>query len=1112
MGMSNTEMMKLFDFILENKNIIIGDNGLFSRDTLTMIRAIVKGKLPNDFKLTPEQEKVIVEAFLNSNNIFDEETPSFILDNPDCIKVAIERNIYSANFIRNFTPELSQKVLDIAINKKYILSSNSPDFLKRNYGIALNSIRQNSNSANYVNWDSMIKEDYDDLIDETIKAGYQLSLDSCSTLTNNPDVVLNSIKNNKETLRWSSTDAQNHPKVFKYLISNGHNFSQRDLKRKPLTTFADYDAMKYVIDEFEIFDKDDDNFTDLFDDETGNKKKNIEKYIKRATELYTKAIQTNPTISSLNSILQVCAETKWNEHRNENMDDYANIFGKICIELKNNEDFDDAVEELSFLEKMKDTLDEKYNILIQAMEQYHSIMHSNMMLGNIDYARDQIAKLSALYVAISKENYKKKKLEEYFEDIKNYFIPKKDHPIILKKLVEHKHKEAFKEMYQNKDAGIYSFVENVVKQYSEIIDKDIIWCMINNFLINGYAKLDSFIKAPKGWNNYKRFEEASKLINRLNNKYIKYTDLELVKYLDIIKYDFDNDKYYYEGPSFDEESISRYDEYQKKLKIYDKIKQQIIFKAKKLEIKDEISDDELYSISADLPFNDEYFEFDRDTIGNFDLEDFIDGCTYSDDFIEPSSLIDDEAYDILTKYAIENGLFWMLLFIKHHGSDSLYYIDIDKESILHSFDYMKEIARLSKMFNYDINKYEDVLALSELSECADEESIAILGNEVITKLCKYREYTSEDAQEIVRMAKELVCEMTKRDKSTVPYVSGKTNNYTYSVYDSQDETILLAGINTSACFRIDGNDNDFLHYCALDKNGFVIKITDSFGNFIGRAAGFRNGNGVYINQLRTIYDEGGCGYEGNYENEKLEIIETFKKACADIVETSQKNNDEQNKIDFVVVTQSYALSHTESNVDRAVTDKIGSDPMDTESEDWNDFANNTDNLQEVDDPSDTFSTDYGDYSLICMAYSKSGKLKVRDIKPKDVEAVYDRPRNKIIVTEKPDANVVNKINKINAINSYNNTTDFESISIPKGAITFVGDNWYIVFGNGNIISSCLLDFDSKAKIEFEATKQTISQYSNVNSQQINYEQITQNLQTQNPDGYTRVIKKTPSKQ
>ena len=120
-----------------------------------------------------------------------------------------------------------------------------------------------------------------------------------------------------------------------------------------------------------------------------------------------------------------------------------------------------------------------------------------------------------------------------------------------------------------------------------------------------------------------------------------------------------------------------------------------------------------------------------------------------------------------------------------------------------------------------------------------------------------------------QIAKELVCEMIKRDKSTVPDVSGKTNNYTYSIYDSQDETVLLAGINTDACFRINGMDNDFLHYCVLDKNGFIIKITDSFGNFIGRASGFRNGNGVYINQLRTIYDEGGCGYRGNYENEKL---------------------------------------------------------------------------------------------------------------------------------------------------------------------------------------------------------------------------------------------------
>lgn len=1113
MEMSNNEMMKLFDFILENKNIIISDNGLFSRDTLTMIRAIVKGKIPNDFKLTPEQEKLIVEAFINGKNSFDEETPSFLVNNPDCIVAAIERNVYSANIIQNYTPELSKKVLDIAINKKYILSESSPAFLKSNYGIALNSIRQDSKSANYVNWDAMIKEDFDDLIDETIKSGYELDSNSCYELKNNPDIVLASIKKNKDTIRYSTSDVQNNPKIFKYLISINHSFTERELKRKSLSSFTDFDTMKYVIEKLDLIDKDNDDLKECFENEQGSMSENIDKYINRIIELYNKGISTSPTINNFNSILQVCAEAKWNEHRNDNIDDYANIFGKICIELRNNDDFADAISELNFMDNMKEALDEKYNLLIQAMEQYHSIIHSNMPLSSIDSSRDLIAKLSALYVSISKENFKKEKLEEYFEDIKEYFIPRKSHPMIGKKLIEHKHKEAFKNLYENKDAEICSFLENIVKQYDDTIEATYVWNMIDNFLINGYSKLDAFQKAPKGWNNYKRLEEANKLINRLNSKYIKYTDLELVRFLDIIKYDINNDKYYYEGPTFDEESISRYNQYQRKLQIFDKIKQQIIFKAKKLDIDEEIIEDELWDIASDLPFTDEYFEFDKSNLDSFDLDDFIRGCISSDDYIEPSSVIDDEAYSILTKYAIDNGLFWMLILLNKYGGSSLYNIEIDKESILSSFDYMKDVLRLSKMFNYDINKYEDVLALSELSECADDISIAILGNEVITKLCKYREYTNEDAQEIVRMAKELVCEMVKRDMSTVPYVSGKTNNYSYSIYDSQDETILLAGINTDACFRIDGNDNDFLHYCALDKNGFVIKLTDSFGNFIGRASGFRNGNGVYINQLRTIYDEGGNGYEGCHKNERLEIIETFRKACNDIVETSQKNPNETDKIDFVVVTRSYALRNTDSNVADNVTEKIGSDPMDTESQDWNDFANNTENLQEIDDETDTFSTDYGSYDLICMAYSKSGDLKERDIKPKDVKAVYSRPRSKIIGTEKPDKDIINKINKINAVNSYHNTTDFAVVSIPEGSATFVGDNWYIIYNNGKIVNSCLLDFDSKAKIEFDATKQTITNYI-VNHQEMDVQQITTTIKI--PDssekkGYAKILRPNQQK-
>ena len=606
MKLNNIELMKIFDFILENKNIIIEDNNLFSRDTLMMIRAIVKGKVPNTFELTPEQKQLIINAFINSNHSFNEDTPHFILKNQDCINVAIERNINSVNFIEEFTPELSQKVLNLAISRKYILTSNSPAFLKGNYMIALNSIRQDPNSANYVDWDAMIKEDFDDLIQETIKAGYELSSESCKVLTENIDIVLNSFtKNIDDTMQYSSVIANDNPRVFKYLISKGYEFSERELKRKPLSTFIDNDTMRYAIERLNIFDKDDCDFTQLFE----NYPNDIDKYIQRYIAFYVKAINTSPTIRSFNSVLQACAESEWDEYREENLDDFANIFGKICTELRINNDYNDAVDRLHFLNKMHEALDDKYNLLLQAMKQYHMIMHSNIHLDNIDFARDQIAKLSALYVSISKEKFKKERLEEYFDDIKECFIPRKDHPIIYKKLVEHKYKEAFKKLYQNNDNSICSFLESIVKQYSDNIDKDTVWYMIDNFLDNGYCKMDSFIKAPHKWNAYKRYEEANKLINRLNSHYIKYTDLELIRYLDIIKYDNEKDKYYYTGPSFEEESITRYNEYKKKLQIFDKIKQQIIFKAKKLEINNTISDQELMAIAEDLPFTDEYFEF-----------------------------------------------------------------------------------------------------------------------------------------------------------------------------------------------------------------------------------------------------------------------------------------------------------------------------------------------------------------------------------------------------------------------------------------------------------------------------------------------------------------------
>lgn len=1096
MEMSNNEMMKLFDFILENKDIIISDKGLFSRDTLMMIRAIVKGKIPNNFELTKEQEELLIKSFVNSNKPFDEDTPQFIINDSRCVDLALTRDISSVNYMKDINPDLQNYVIDEALKKSFALKRISPEFLKDNYQIALNSIKSEPQSADFVDWYSMTDEESENLINQAINCGYLLSDDSHAFLTTKLNIILSSIKKDQNTFKYAYGDAKHHPSVFEYLILNGYNYDNHYIKGRNLDYFYNIDVFKTCLEKLYAY---------------GNGAEN-DQYISRISKLYFDAINITPTIKNFDSVFQNVAEEKWKEHRKDNPNDYDNIFGKICAELRNAKSFTDAVNKLDFLSKMHSTLNERYKILYDAMKEYFSIYHSRTFnkLAKMEKSKDILATLSALYVAKSKENYKKEILKENYDWLKQYFTLNLNNPYVNKKVIQKQKKECFAELYEDDDKDVMAFVNKIVDNYSQHLDRDYIWRMVNKFICDNYTRLDDFIRLPYCYSDYERYEKAIKLIHRLNDGYIQFDGVEVFNYRDIIELDEQKKQYIYTGKTFTNDDLSAYKEYRKKEQIFEKIKKDISLKIQTMNFDKKIDDDVIENLSDELPFNDEYFVFNSKTmLDYYDLEDLI-KQTLSKNF-DVNAFTNDKSFKNIYHLLVNNGLIWLLLLVNSDSNYDLKKIGVNRDTIFEIINNMTDITILANEFKFNIDDFEELMLVHKMSKCADNESMAILGKEIIEKLYKFKEYTNDEEEEIISMAKELVCQMAKRDKSTVPYVNGKTLNYNYSLYDSQDETILLAGINTDACFRIDGNDNDFLHYCALDKNGFVIKITDDFGNFIARASGFRNGNCVFINQLRTIYDESGNYYNGEYENEQNDIIETFKKACQDIVNTSQKNSDESDKINFVFVTKSYSLSDYESNVSDEVENEIGDNPMDTKSDDWQQFINNTNNLQEAEDG--YFSTDYGDYELICMGTSKRiENIKGKDIKRYDAPAVYERKRNKIIVTDKPDISIYQKINKIRAIESFFEEIEFVPANITETSIAFVGDNWYIVYDNGNIISSCLLNFDNKAKIEFEATKQTISQYSNVNSQQINYEQITQNLQTQNPNRYSRVIKKTPSKQ
>ena len=134
-------------------------------------------------------------------------------------------------------------------------------------------------------------------------------------------------------------------------------------------------------------------------------------------------------------------------------------------------------------------------------------------------------------------------------------------------------------------------------------------------------------------------------------------------------------------------------------------------------------------------------------------------------------------------------------------------------------------------------------------------------------------------------------------------------------------------------------------------------------------------------------------------------------------------------------------------------------------DDWNSFVDTAPNLEES-DYKFGFTTDYGGYHLIVISYNDKIVTK-KDLIKKDVEALYERKRNKIIVSKINDE-ILRKIYKIKCIDNYFNKKQFQKVNIPCNSFAIIGDNWYLIYDdNCEIIDYCVLNFDIKAQREFE---------------------------------------------
>ena len=1023
----------LVEFIL--RNFSLEENKCINRDTIT--------KIINDEFLNFEEQKELRNVFCMSKcSLLEYNHPLFSVSR-ECIISSIKVNPNSVNCLPSELDISTIKEVIELIKDNYVLSKESPLFLKHNIEIIMLSLKKDINSANYIDYDGLSKEERNTIVDILCKNNFVLSEKSPDYLKCNTKVFERSYKIDENTIDYVDRKII-PPSIIADIIDN-----EGKTKYISHVHFKDKDVIESIMREAFFFYKGED----------------YDKYYTRSKELVSKVFSKPLTIQNIKDYARAI------ELINISKDStFINPFTTICSTLRESDDFVVAKGLLrSTLTSMEDVMGkEEYISFLNDAEKYFNDYHNGIINNLSDYLTN-MSSFCALYFSKQKENRITGTINTYLEHARSCFIPRKDNKSVISYIMGKRYSNTIKKKLDNKDEELLKYIDSLADKYN--VDKNFAYEVARTF--SYYSKCTN--NPPVLWTSYTISKEASKLVNRLNSGYIKYTDKDVEKYLGVIKFDKSSGKYKYTGETFTNEELKELKKYEKELYITSKIKKDLILKAKEYNEDDEIFDYQLRSIPEDtFSFTDEFYEFD-DFGDSRSFYDLIANHKSVDNFsarfpFQIETIFDDEKYEAFSNFLCKTGYMW---FEGFYSFSNLYKEPYNRLALFSEmYDYLKTI-------NVEDIKVFDYLNSVDLAKCFKKMSFSLIEKpEILRKIIYSNTYTSGmSPEDKISNSGALIAQMARRNEFTVPYVKGETQAYNYETYDTQSPDILVSGIDTNACFKIGGVDNDLMIYCGVNKNGFVIKITDKEGNFVGRAAGFRNGNAIYFNQLRTIKDtENNMSIYNDCEVE--EMRQALIKACNDIINISSKTETDDERIKYAFITKSYGFKVCKSNVSDSLERYIGTEPYVHIGDDWENFKVETTGLQDATN-TDELPNDYDNYELICIAsdnnieeYNKSNTKIIRF----DPVPCYKRPRNKVICEDKISPETMKKINKIRAVKAYfANDDDFESITYDKKSKAFVGDNWYLVI-NDLFIDAYALKFDKDAKKELKAALSSMHDY------------------------------------
>lgn len=261
------------------------------------------------------------------------------------------------------------------------------------------------------------------------------------------------------------------------------------------------------------------------------------------------------------------------------------------------------------------------------------------------------------------------------------------------------------------------------------------------------------------------------------------------------------------------------------------------------------------------------------------------------------------------------------------------------------------------------------------------------------------------------------------------------------------------GERTGACMRIGGVGESLYNFVLTDEAGFHIRFENPLnGEYISRVSGFRNGNTIFLNELR---DSRNMKEYSNYD------LYNICKLLGEYLINITKND--KVPIENVVLHKAYASEN--------VSDKV--------------VNLNVSNIKEGLKP---FYTDVSNNVLVLATSSKENMYSPVKLGNQNVQK-YLTCRDKITVVfdKEKMIEVANRVHSINSIIENKSIDNIDVIEIDDNFVYGIcNHDWYIYVDKNNKIYHEIINIDSRAIEEYNNALMAIEEKFNLTKEVATY--------------------------